>query len=136
MPATARARLEVLVAPLAIAATAVPLRLVSGVGFANYDSLYALVWGQQLSRGETPAYGVAIAPTPHPLFEFVGLVLSPLGPGAMEDVLVALGYLALAGVGWVVFRLGSEWFAWPVGALAAVLVLTRVPILSYGVRAY
>ena len=125
-----------LVAPVAICVTAVVLRLISGVGFANYDSLYALVWGQQLSRGETPSYGVAIAPTPHPLVEAVGFVLSPLGPGAMEDVLVALGYLALAGVGWIVFRLGTEWFRWEVGALAALLVLTRVPVLSYGVRAY
>jgi hypothetical protein len=136
MAAPVRARLHRLAAPLAIAAGAVVLRLVTGVGFANYDSLYALVWGQQLSRGETPSYGVPIAPTPHPLIEALGLVLAPLGPRTAEDVLVALGFLALAGVGWVVFRLGSEWFGWPAGALAALLVLTRVPVLSYGVRAY
>jgi hypothetical protein len=136
MAAPVRARLHRLAAPLAIAAGAVVLRLVTGVGFANYDSLYALVWGQQLSRGETPSYGVPIAPTPHPLVEALGFVLSPLGPRTAEDVLVALGFVALAGVGWVVFRLGSEWFGWPAGVLAALLVLTRVPVLSYGVRAY
>jgi hypothetical protein len=48
-------------------AGAVLLRLASGVGFANYDTLYALVWGQQLTRGETPQYGLPISPTPHPL---------------------------------------------------------------------
>ena len=53
-------------APLAIAAGAVVLRVIAGVGFANYDTLYALAWGGQLARGQTPAYRVAIAPTPHP----------------------------------------------------------------------
>ncbi len=120
----------------AIAAVALLLRVVTHVGFANYDSLYALVWGQQLGRGETPSYGANIAPTPHPLLDLVGLALSPFSASVAEDVLVALGFVALAGCGWVVFRLGSLWFGWAAGALAAVLLLTRVPILSYGVRAY
>jgi hypothetical protein len=123
-------------APLAIAAGAVVLRLLAGVGFANYDTLYALAWGGQLSRGQTPAYGVAIAPTPHPLVEALGVVLSPLGPNAIEDVAVALGFLALSACGWVLYRLGSEWFGRAAGALAALILLTRVPVLSYGARAY
>jgi hypothetical protein len=125
-----------LAAALAVAAGALLLRLVSGVGFANYDTLYALAWGGQLSRGEVSDYGVAIAPTPHPLIEALGLVLSPLGPHAVADVTVALGFLALAGCGWVVYALGSHWFGRAAGALAALVLLTRVPILSYGVRAY
>jgi hypothetical protein len=123
-------------APLAIAAGAVLLRVVSGVGFANYDTLYALAWGGQLSRGVTPAYDIPIAPTPHPLVELLGLVLSPLGPHAVENVTVWLGFLALSACGWVIYRLGAEWFGRAAGALAALLLLTRVPILSYGVRAY
>jgi hypothetical protein len=115
---------------------AVVLRVIAGVGFANYDTLYALAWGGQLSRGQTPAYGVPIAPTPHPLVEALGLVLSPLGPRAVEDVTVALGFLALSACGWVIYRLGTEWFGWAAGALAALIFLTRVPVLSYGVRAY
>jgi hypothetical protein len=121
---------------LAIVAGAVLLRVISGVGFANYDTLYALVWGQQLSRGETPQYGIPLAPTPHPLVEAFGLVLSPLGPRATEDVVVALCFVALAACGWVVYRLGATWFGRAAGALAAIMLLTRVPILSYGVRAY
>jgi hypothetical protein len=123
-------------AALAIAAGALLLRVVSGVGFANYDTLYALAWGGELSRGELPAYEVPIAPTPHPLVEALGVVLSPLGPRAMEDVTVALGFLALAACGWVVYALGSRWFGRAAGALAALVLLTRVPILSDGVRAY
>jgi hypothetical protein len=120
----------------AIIVGAVLLRVISGVGFANYDTLYALAWGGQLSRGATPAYDVAVAPTPHPLLEALGLVLSPLGPRTVERVTVALGFLALAACGWVVYELGTQWFGRAAGALAALILLTRVPILSYGVRAY
>ena len=123
-------------APLAIAAGAALLRILSGVGFANYDTLYALAWGGQLSRGATPSYGVPIAPTPHPLVEALGLVLSPLGPHAVEQITVALGFLALSACGWVLYRLGAAWFGRAAGALGALILLTRVPILSYGVRAY
>jgi hypothetical protein len=130
------AALNRLGAPLTIAAGAVVLRVLSGVGFANYDTLYALVWGQQAARGETPQYGIPLAPTPHPLVEALGVVTSPLGPRAQERVAVALGFLALSACGWAVYRLGALWFNRPAGALAAVVLVTRVPVLSYGVRAY
>jgi hypothetical protein len=120
----------------AVAIGALGLWLVCGVGFANYDTLYALAWGGQLARGQTPAYEVAIAPTPHPLVELVGIVLSPLSPHAVEGVTVALGFLALAACGWAVYALGALWFGRAAGAVAALVLLTRVPILSYGVRAY
>ena len=125
-----------LAAPLAITAGAIVLWVVSGVGFANYDTLYALAWGGQLARGETPQYGIPIAPTPHPLVEALGVVLSPLSPSTVEGVTVALGFLTLSACGWVVYRLGSVWFGRAAGALAALILLTRVPVLSYGVRAY
>jgi hypothetical protein len=121
---------------LAVAAGAVLLWLIAGVGFVNYDTLYALVWGQQLSRGEVPEYGLPIAPTPHPLVEALGIPLAPLGASAETAIMVALGFLALSACGWVMYRLGSAWFGRAAGAVAAVILLTRVPVLSYGVRAY
>jgi hypothetical protein len=121
---------------LAVVAGAVVLRLITGVGFANYDTLYALAWGGQLSRGQLPSYGVPIAPTPHPLLEALGVVLAPLGPRAAERAIVALGFLALSGCGWLVYRLAATQFGRAAGAVAALVLLTRVPILSYGVRAY
>jgi hypothetical protein len=120
----------------AIVAGAVLLRLIAGVGFVNYDTLYALSWGGQLARGETPAYGVAIAPTPHPLLELLGVVLTPLGARTEIDVTVALAFLALAGCGWVIYGLASAWFGRAAGLVAAIVFLTRVPVLSDGVRAY
>jgi hypothetical protein len=123
-------------AALSIVVGAVLLRVIGGVGFANYDTLYALVWGQQLTRGETPQYGIPVAPTPHPLVEALGVPLALLGPHATEQITVALGFLALSACGWAVYRLGALWFNRPAGTLAALILLTRVPILSYGVRAY
>jgi hypothetical protein len=123
-------------APLAIVAGAIALRLAIGVGFANYDTLYSLVWGQQLARGQTPSYGLPLAPTPHPLLELLGVILAPLGASATITVVVALAYLALASLGYLVYRLGSSWFSWPVGLAAAALILSRYEVLSYGVRAY
>jgi hypothetical protein len=123
-------------ATLAIAAGALLLWAIAGVGFVNYDTLYGLVWGQQLARGETPQYNLPIAPTPHPLVEALGLVLAPLGASATTAVTVALAFLALSACGWVIYRLGSAWFGRTAGALAALILLTRVPVLSYGVRAY
>ncbi len=129
-------RLERWAALPAILLGALLLRLIAGVGLVNYDTLYALAWGGQLARGETPAYGVPIAPTPHPLLELLGLVLAPLGPSATAHVTAWLGLLALSACAWVIYRLGADWFGRPAGALAALIFITRTPVLSYGVRAY
>ena len=127
---------RLLKAPAWTAAIALGLWAWIGVGFANYDTLYALTWGQQLARGQTPQYALSIAPTPHPLLTAVGFLLTPLGPGGAEDAVVVLAYLALGALGYVVYRLGAEWFSRPAGILAAAIILTREPILSYGIRAY
>ena len=123
-------------ATFAIPAGAALLWAIARVGFVNYDTLYGLVWGQQLARAETPQYGLPIAPTPHPLVEIIGVVLAPLGASATATIAVALAFLALSACGWVIYRLGSEWFGRAAGALAALILLTRAPVLSYGVRAY
>ena len=39
-------------------------------------------------------------------------------------------------IGYLVYRLGSRWFDRPIGAVAALIVLTRAPYLSNGLRAY
>ncbi|MHB8492370.1 MAG: hypothetical protein ACYDA6_09205 [Solirubrobacteraceae bacterium] len=121
---------------LVVGCGAVLLRVIFAVGFANYDTLYALAWGAQAARGEDPQYAVAIAPTPHPLMEALGVLTGPLGANAATGIAVWVGYVALAACGYLTYRLGSHWFNRPVGALAAVILLTRTPIVSYGSRAY
>jgi hypothetical protein len=85
-----------------------------GVGFVNYDTVYSLAWGQQLARGQLPAYQLPLAPTPHPLTELLGVVLAPLGAPATLTIVVGLAYISLAGLAYVVYRLGTAWFSWPV----------------------
>ncbi|MGI9100010.1 MAG: hypothetical protein ACR2H2_16215 [Solirubrobacteraceae bacterium] len=120
------------------------LRLVAGPGLANYDTLYALVWGRQLAHGTLPDLDVAIAPTPHPLATLGAILLSPLSSLEVDGLhgepaataVVAVAFVSLALLGWVVFALGRAWFNAAAGALAAAIVLTRVPVLDFGARAY
>ncbi|MDX6690487.1 MAG: hypothetical protein QOG15_1944 [Solirubrobacteraceae bacterium] len=123
---------------------AVALRLITGPGLVNYDTLYSLVWGRQLAGGTAPDLEAGVAPTPHPLATLGGIVLAPLsnaahdglhGQPAMSVVLV-VAFLSLAVLGWIVFALGRAWFNPAAGILAAVIVLTRVPVLDFGARAY
>jgi len=130
-------------AAVAVAAGAVVAAVFGAHGFLNYDTEYALVWGRDLARLVAPDYGVRLAPTPHPLANLAGLLLAPLtvsgavpqGTGA-EAVVEVLAYLWLGVLAWLVFRLGAVWFGAPAGVLAAVVFLTREPVLSNGVRAY
>jgi hypothetical protein len=123
---------------------AAALRLLAGPGLVNYDTLYALVWGRQLAHGHLPDLEVAIAPTPHPLLNLGTTLLSPLSSWPVDGrhgelagtAVLVLAYVALALLGWVVFALGREWFNPAAGALAALIVLTRVPVLDFGARAY
>jgi len=118
-----------------VAAVSVVLLLIFPVGFPNYDTIYALVWGRELAHGVSPDYGAALPPTPHPLADLLGLIATPLGNGAI-DITMAIAYIALALTGYLVYRLGSLWFDRPIGAVAALIVLTRAPFLSNGLRAY
>src|SRR5919198_5044206 len=106
-----------------------------GHAFLNYDTFYALVWGDDLMGGRTPQYEVPIAPTPHPLAIAVGTVASLFGD-AGEGVMLGLVMLAIGFIPVGLFRLGSEAFAWPVGLLGAVVFATRVPPLNFGIRGY
>src|SRR3954447_1470779 len=106
-----------------------------GHAFLNYDTFYALVWGGDLAHGRTPQYSVPVAPTPHPLAELIGIVLTPFGATA-EDLMLALGLLGLGMLAVGLFRLGQELFGVWVGLAAAAIVLTRVPILNFGIRGY
>src|SRR3954453_19856099 len=106
-----------------------------GHAFLNYDTFYALVWGSDLAHGRTPDYSVPVAPTPHPLAQFVGILLTPFGSGA-EDLMLAIGLLALGMLAVGVFRLGQELFGLWAGILAAAIIITRVPILNFGIRGY
>ncbi|MCP9489118.1 MAG: hypothetical protein MSC31_04505 [Solirubrobacteraceae bacterium MAG38_C4-C5] len=109
----------------------------------NYDTLYGLLWGRELAEGSAPDLDVALAPTQHPLLTAAGVALAPLTSagrppfGTGDEALVAGGALACLGlVAWLAFALGRAWFGAGAGVVAAALIVTREPILSYGLRAY
>ncbi|HEV2857946.1 MAG TPA: hypothetical protein VGW80_06025 [Solirubrobacterales bacterium] len=118
-----------------VAAVSALLLLIFPVGFPNYDTIYALVWGRELAHGQSPDYGAALPPTPHPLADLLGLIASPIGDGAITVTMI-VAYVSLALCGYLVYRLGTLWFDRWIGALAAAIVLTRAPFLSNGLRAY
>ena len=118
-----------------VAAITAALLLIFPTGFPNYDTIYALVWGRELAHGQSPDYGAALPPTPHPLADLLGLVTTPIGDGAITVTMI-VAYVSLALCGYLVYRLGSIWFDRWVGAVAAAIVLTRAPFLSNGLRAY
>ena len=109
----------------------------------NYDTLYGLLWGRELAGGGDPELDVALGPTQHPLLTAAGVALAPLTSagrpllGAGDEALVVAGALGCLGlVAWLAFALGRAWFGAGAGLVAAALIVTREPILSYGLRAY
>jgi hypothetical protein len=107
-----------------------------GVALVNYDTLYGLLWGRELATGQEVDLRTSLAPTPHPLLTAAGVLLAPLGPEGAQTAAVVGAYLALGVVGVLVALLGRAWFGLAAGLAAAALLLTREPVLSYGVRAY
>jgi hypothetical protein len=118
-----------------VAAVSGALLLLFPVGFPNYDTIYALVWGRELAHLESPDHGAALPPTPHPLTELWGLVTTPLGDVAITATMIG-AYISLGLIGFFVYRLGAIWFDRWIGGAAAAIVLTRAPFLSNGLRAY
>jgi hypothetical protein len=118
-----------------VAAVTAVLLIVFPVGFPNYDTIYALVWGRELAHGMSPDYGAALPPTPHPLTDLIGLVTSPFGEAPITVIMI-VAYVSLGLIAYFVYRLGTVWFDKWVGIVAAVIVLTRAPFLSNGLRAY
>ncbi len=138
------ARLRPLIPPFAaIAALTALVALAFGDGrLLNYDTAYSLLWGSELAGGHVPNTEVAFAPTQHPLATAFGALLTlpglgdaPHGEAAMA-IWEGLGLVLLGTLGWLVYRLGKEWFGVAAGLAAAAIVLTREPVLSFGVRAY
>ena len=117
------------------------LVVVTIVGFAlwpsypNYDSVYSLVWGDELLGGNEPSFEAFRAPTQHPLAIGVAVLLWPLG-GAADHALVLLTLLAFVAVVAAVYRLGRDAFAPLVGLAAALIMVSRFDFPYLAVRAY
>ena len=127
-----RAPLFVLAAVVAVAALAFALE---PHAYPSYDYAFALSSAQDVLRGRTTGYDVALySPVPHPLTLFVALATVPL-PHTMA-LFTAFALLAFALLCVAVFATGTLLGGWPAGALAAVVVFTSPEIFVPGVRTY
>lgn len=131
MPARRDVILPLVVVP-AIAAVAWPLY---GGGFVNFDAMWSLVWGDELASVRAPSFDAALAPTPHPLSNLVGVLLSPLGTDA-ETVLHLIGYLTVGALVYATGAVAYRLFGPVAAVIAGALVLTRNTLATYGALAY
>jgi hypothetical protein len=110
-----------------IAALTGLLMLLYGRGALGYDGAYALLWGRDIAHGDVPRFETPTAPTPHPLANAAGALLSPLGSAA-PSAFVVLTVASYAALGCAGFLFGSRLFSRPVGTLFAALLLTRATL--------
>ncbi len=113
--------------------------LFGAVSVVNYDTLYAILWGDQLLHGGAAEFSVAGAPTPHPLLTLLGVLAAPIAGGGSAAGLAAVafaGYVATAACAVLLVIVGRRSIGLAAGAVAAAVLITREPVLSYGLRAY
>lgn len=108
----------------------------SGTGFVNYDTLYGLLWGSDAARGAEPELRLPLAPTPKPLLTIVGIALSPLDPATAQSVVVVVAFVSLGALALVAGQIACLLAGRVAAALTIAIVLTSVPVLSFGARAY
>ena len=101
--------------------------------YPNYDSYYQLLWGQDLAHGRLPDYHVFRAPTPHPLSELVGLLLSPFGLAA-DRLMVLITLVAWVGLLWAIYRFTKHLLGTLVAAVAVLVMLTRTDLEFFALR--
>ena len=137
-PATPRSRVLgwnwplLLLAALAVSAFVVALIYPT---YPNYDSIYSLLWGDELLHGQLPSFDAYRAPTEHPLGVAFGALLSLLGTGGarvMVFATLASFVVLVAGL----YRLGRVAFTPLVGVIAGVILCTRFDFPFLAARGY
>lgn len=103
--------------------------------YANYDSVYSLVWGDELLHGHLPTFDAYRAPTEHPLGIVFGALLALLGRGGDRVmVLATLASFAVLVAG--LYRLGRVAFTPLIGLIAGIVLCTRFDFPFLAARAY
>jgi hypothetical protein len=95
--------------------------------FVNYDAQWALLWARDAWNGFLPEYTADFAPTPHPLATAVSSLALPFG-GEADIAILWLTLLAFGALVYLTYRLGAQLFNPWVGAVAALVVISR-PVL-------
>jgi hypothetical protein len=101
--------------------------------YPNYDSYYALIWGNEMAHFQLPDYDVFKTPTPHPIFNVYTALLSPLG-GATVRVMTVLSLAMYTGLLWGIYRLVKLQIGTLVAFVTLLVVLTRTDLMLYAMR--
>ena len=100
-----------------------------------YDSVYDLIWGRELLHGQSLSFKAYRAPTEHPLGIAFGALLSLTGRHA-ERLLIAATVASFLLLCWGLYRLSRIAFTPIVGALAVVLLVSRLNFDFLAARGY
>jgi len=103
--------------------------------YPNYDSYYSLLWGREVLDAQAPFFEGFRVPTEHPLGIAAGALLSLLGEGG-DRVWVAMTLASYLWLVWGIYRLGRVAFTPLIGAIAALLLLTRFDFAFLAARGY
>jgi hypothetical protein len=103
--------------------------------YPNYDSYYSLLWGREVLDGTKPVFEGFRVPTEHPLAIAVGAVLSLFGEPA-DRIWVGMCFACFLWLVWGMYQLGRVAFTPLIGALAALLLLTRLDFAFLAARGY
>ena len=93
--------------------------------FPIYDSVYDLIWGRELLHGHALSLKAYRAPTEHPLAIAFGALLSLTGNHA-ERLMIAASVVSFLLLCWGLYRLTRISFTPLVGAIAVVLLVSRL----------
>ena len=101
----------------------------------NYDTAYALVWGDQLVRGQVPDYTGIGAPTPHPLQIGAAALASLFDADDTYRLVHAGAYLSFGLLLAAVLRLGQVLHSTAAGLIALAIIGTSGTVVELGVTA-
>ena len=92
----------------------------------TFDTSWSLLWGREAIHGVAPTFSAYRAPTEHPLWLGLGILLAPLGDGEAARIATAVGVASLVLLVAALYRLGRATFGAPAGFVAAAILLTRL----------
>jgi hypothetical protein len=101
--------------------------------FPNYDTYYALIWGDEIAHFNLPDYYVNRTPTPHPLFNLYTAFLSPLGGAAIHFLTIA-SLAMYVGLLYGAYKLVKLQVGTLVAFFTLLVLLTRTDLLAFGFR--
>ena len=103
--------------------------------YPNYDSYYSLLWGREVLDLQAPFFEGFRVPTEHPLAIAAGAVLSLFGQVG-DRIWVGMTLATYLWLVWGIYRLGRVAFTPLIGAIAALLLLTRFDFAFLAARGY